>query len=175
MSYYAMTNKELSQTIRKALKESGFTSKDYSIRVRPALYDKSVDIRVKNPLVRISEIEKVVKRFREVEYDERTAEILSGCNVYVHCQYEFGIFDDLVTPLMETSEKVLNDGKYDGRKIAENEEKEIHIIRINGVESRLIEYKKSEKQQESNSYIIHFAGDLAVAMWRFKHLGTIYA
>ena len=32
MSYYTMSNKELSQLIRKTLKESGFTSKDVSIR-----------------------------------------------------------------------------------------------------------------------------------------------
>lgn len=55
MSYYAMSNKELSQLIRKTLKEAGYTNKDYSIRVRSALYDTAVDIRVKNPLVRISE------------------------------------------------------------------------------------------------------------------------
>lgn len=33
MSYYTMSNKELSQLIRKTLKESGFASKDLSVRV----------------------------------------------------------------------------------------------------------------------------------------------
>ena len=87
MSYYTMSNKELSQLIRKTLKESGFTSKDLSVRVRAALYDTSVNITIKNPLVRISEVEEIVKRFSEVDYDEHSGEILAGCNVYVHCQY----------------------------------------------------------------------------------------
>lgn len=94
MSYYTMSNKELSQLIRKTLKESGFTSKDVSIRVRAALYDTSVNITVKNPLVRLSEVEEIVKKFSEVDYDEHSGEILAGCNVYVHCQYEYGIFKD---------------------------------------------------------------------------------
>lgn len=51
MSYYAMSNKELSQLIRKTLKESGFTSKDVSIRARAALYDTSVKIAVINRMM----------------------------------------------------------------------------------------------------------------------------
>ena len=62
MSYYTMSNKELSQLIRKELKENGFTSKDVSVRVRASLYDTAVDITVKNPLVRLSEVEKVGKK-----------------------------------------------------------------------------------------------------------------
>ena len=61
MSYYTMSNKELSQLIRKTLKESGFTSKDLSVRVRAALYDTSVNITIKNPLVRLSEVEEIAK------------------------------------------------------------------------------------------------------------------
>lgn len=175
MSYYTMSNKELSQTIRKELKENGFTSKDVSVRVRSALYDTAVDVTVKNPLVRLSEVEAVTKKFSEVEYDERTMEILAGCNVYVHCQYEYGIFNDVIAPLLPIAEKVLNNEKYDGRKIAENEKTEVHIIKINSIESRLYEYQKDKKQQAPQSYILHFAGDLAVAMWRYKNIGTIYA
>ena len=175
MSYYTMSNKELSQLIRKELKENGFTSKDVSVRVRASLYDTAVDITVKNPLVRLSEVEKVAKKFSEVEHDKASGEILAGCNVYVHCQYDYGIFDDVAAPLLPIAEKVLNNKKYDGRKIAENEKTEVHIVKINNVESRLYEYQKDKKQQTPQSYILHFAEDLAVAMWRYKNIGTIYA
>lgn len=93
MSYYTMSNKELSQLIRKTLKENGYTSKDVSVRVRAALYDTSVNITVKNPLVRLSEVEK----------------------------------------------------------------------------------GKSDKYTYKPTYWISSAQDLAVAMWRFKNTGTIYA
>lgn len=80
-----MSNKELSQLIRRELKENGFTSKDVSVRVRSALYDTAVKVTIKNPLVRQSEVEEVAKKFSKVDYDERTMEILAGGNVYVHC------------------------------------------------------------------------------------------
>ena len=37
MSYYGMGNKELSQLVRKTLKEHGFTSKDVSVRVKTSV------------------------------------------------------------------------------------------------------------------------------------------
>lgn len=175
MSYYTMSNKELSQLIRKELKENGFTSKDVSVRVRSALYDTSVQLTVKNPLVRLSEVETVTKKFSKVERCERTGEILAGCNVYVHCQYESGIFNDVAAPLLPIAERVLNNEKYNGRKIAENDKTEVHMIKINNLESHLYEYQKDTKQRTTESYILHFAGDLAVAMWRYKNIGTIYA
>lgn len=170
-----MTNKELSQAIRKALKENDFTSKDYSIRVRDSLYDTAVDIRVKNPFVRISQIEEIAKQFEKVDWDENTCEILAGCNIYVHCQYDWGIFDEVSAPYLETSKNVFNSDKYNGKKIAENPKREIHFIKINSVEARLIEYDNEQNKQALNSYLIRCPEGLAVAMWRFKNLGTIYA
>ena len=176
MSYYTMSNKELSQLIRKELKENGFTSKDVSIRVRTSLYDTAVDITVKNPLIRLSEVEKVGKKFSEVEYDERTMEILSGCNVYVHCQYEYGIFDDVSAPLVPAARSVFNSEKWNGRKIAENENTEIHIVKMNDCESRLYEFDKNEGHQNFvGGYVVRCAEGLAAAIWRFKNIGTIYA
>lgn len=170
-----MTNKELSQAIRKALKENGFTSKDYSIRVRDSLYDTAVDIRIKNPLVRLSQIEDIAKQFKKVDWDEHAQEILAGCNIYVHCQYDWGIFDEVAAPYLETSKSVFNSDKYDGRKIADNGIKEIHFVKVNSVEARLIEYNNEQNKQTPNSYLIRCPEGLAVAMWRFKNLGTIYA
>lgn len=176
MSYYTMSNKELSQLIRKELKENGFTSKDVSVRVRASLYDTAVDITVKNPLIRLSAVEKVGKKFSEVEYDERTMEILSGCNVYVHCQYEYGIFDDVSAPLVPAARSVFNSEKWNGRKIAENENTEIHIVKMNDCESRLYEFDKNEGHYNFvGGYVVRCAEGLAAAIWRFKNIGTIYA
>lgn len=178
MSYYTMSNKELSQLIRKTLKESGFTSKDVSVRVRSALYDTSVSITVKNPIVRLSEVENIVKKFSEVDYDEHSQEILAGCNVYVHCQYEYGIFKEAAQALLPIAEMVLsNKEKYSGHAIADNEEKTVHIIHYEGVRWTLAEFEKEkgDKYTYKPTYWISSAQDLAVAMWRFKNIGTIYA
>ena len=176
MSYYTMSNKELSLLIRKTLKEKGYTPKDVSVRVRNSLYDTSVNITVKNLLVRLSEIEKVVKRFEEVDLDEYSGEILAGCNVYVHCQYAYGIFKDVTEELIPIAEKVLtNEEKYSGHAIAKNcKGKEVHIIHLSGVRWALAEFEKGESCGNFNYYIFT-AQDLAVAMYRFKNIGTIYA
>lgn len=178
MSYYMISNKELSQLIRKTLKESGVASKDVSVRVRSALYDTSVSITVKNPIVRLSEVEKITKKFSEVEYDEHSQEILAGCNVYVHCQYEYGIFKEAAQALLPIAEMVLsNKEKYSGRAIAENGKKTVHIIHYEGVRWTLAEFEKekSDKYTYRPTYWISSAQDLAVAIWRFKNTGTIYA
>ena len=171
-----MTNRELSQVIRKDLKEHGITSKDVSVRVRDALYDTSVNITIKNPLIRETDVESITRKYSKVDYDQRSMEILAGCNVYVHCEYAYGIFDDVSAPLIPIAEKVFNNEKYNGRKIAENEEVEIHMIKMNEAESRLSEFKKSDKHHSAiNGYIIRSPKSLAIAMWRFKNLHTIYA
>ena len=71
-----MTNRELSQVIRKDLKEHGITSKDVSVRVRDALYDTSVNITIKNPLVRETDVESI--RFSELLCCEYT-------NIFILC------------------------------------------------------------------------------------------
>ena len=86
-----MSNKELSQLIRRELKENGFTSKDVSVRVRSALYDTAVKVTIKNPLVRQSEVEEVAKKFSKVDYDEQTMEILAEvtymCTVNMNMEF----------------------------------------------------------------------------------------
>ena len=170
-----MTNRELSTEIRKKLKEAGFTSKDYSIRVRDAGFSTSVDIRVKNPRVRLSDIEQITKRYESVEHDERTGEVLEGGNIYTFCQYENGIFDEVILPLMETSEKVFISSKWDGRKIAENELTEVRLVKVDEKEKELVMYdKQGACSRQEGRVILHSPDSLALAMWRFKNIGTIF-
>lgn len=176
MSYYTMSNKELSLLIRRKLKENGFTSKDISVSVKTALYDTSVNITVKNPFIRISDVENIAKSFNEIDYDEHTGEVLAGCNVYVHVEYEYGIFKTLSAALLPVAQSVFNNPKFDGKKIAQNEKTAVHLIKINNVESRLYEFERiSDKRISTDGYIVRSPYDLAIAMWRFKNIGTIYA
>lgn len=177
-SYYTMSNKELSQLVRKTLKEAGFTSKDVSVRVKDSGYSTSVRVTVKNPFVKISEVKKVVNRFEEIDRDERTMEILQGCNVFVHVQYECGIIEEAAKELMPTSEMVLsNIEKYSGHKIADNGKKEVFITHYEGSDWTLYEKEKEESKtyEYKPAFWVRSPQNLAVAMWRFKNLGTIYA
>jgi len=169
-----MTNRELSAEIRKKLKESGFTSKDYSIRVRDSGHSTAVDIEVKNPKVRLSELKQIVKQYECVDRDERSGEILQGGNTFVHCQYEDGIFEDVIQPLMATAEKVFSSSKWDGNKIAENESFKVFMSKIDEATKILHMYDREDKLQEGKC-ILKNPDSLALAMWRFKNIGTIFA
>lgn len=173
-----MGNKELSQTIRKELKAAGFTTKVVSVRVKDSGYNTSVRINIKKPFVKISEVEKITRKFEEIDRDERTMEILQGCNVFVLVQYERGVVEEAAKELIPTSEKVLADiEKYSGHKIADNGEKSVFITHYNGCECTLYEEEKEESKKYTYkpTFWIRSAQELAVAMWRFKNLGTIYA
>ena len=171
-----MTNKELGIAIRKDLKAAGFAAKDISVRVSYVTYDTSVRVTVKNPLVRLSEVEKIVKKYDEIDWDERTGEILAGGNTYVHCQYEYGIFDKIAEAYTPEAETILNSDFGDGKvlTVEKNKDKEINIHKVDNCTWNLSERLKNESISY-NRYYIRSIGDLSVALWRFQNLGTIYA
>ena len=170
-----MTNRELSQAIRKKLKECGYGSKDYSIRVSDAGYSTSVRIKIINPLVRRTSIEEVVKEFEVVDRDERTGEVLQGGNTYVLCSYENGIFEEAEESLLGTAEQVFNSSRWDGKKIAENADSCIRLVYVNPGEKCLRMYDKEGNRSSVDSQWLHSARELARAMWRYKNIGTIFA
>ncbi len=173
-----MTNKELGKAIRNELKANGYKAKDISVRVRDSLYDTAVNINIKSPMIRKSAVESIVKKYDEIDRDERTGEILAGANTYVFVQYEHGIFEEVAAPLMAAAEKVLNNKeKYSGHKIAETTKKEAYITHYQGNEWTLAEFEKEEKNCHTYrpAYWVRTPLDLAIAMWRFKNIGTIYA
>ena len=172
-----MTNKELGNQIRKELKENGIARKDISVRVRDSLYDTVVYIKIKNPMIRKSDIKKVVAKYDQVEHDARTYEILAGGNTYVFIDYEYGVVEEAAAELVPIAEMVLNHkDKYSGHKIADNGEKSVYITHYQGREWTLNEYEYRENIHEYKpTFWIRSAEELAVAMWRFKNIGTIYA
>lgn len=171
-----MTNKEISQAIRKALKEAGYTNKDYSIKSRYCGYSSSFDITIKNPAVRISEVEKIAKKWQSVDYDHATGEILMGGNDYVFVQYAYDVYDDVISELLPMAEKVFNNEKYSGKAIAAIDGKQVHINITGRNESILTEFTDTEEAYTYRlNYWIRSAKDLAIAIWRFKNIGTIYA
>lgn len=82
-----MTTKEKAQELRKVLKEKGYKRNDISIRSGYCGYSSYIDVTIKNPEINRSDIEKIAIRYREVDYDERTGEVLEGGNTYVHVKY----------------------------------------------------------------------------------------
>lgn len=172
-----MTNKELSQAIINALKAAGFNRKDFSIRSYDAGYEQACRIEIKNPLVRRSEVEAIAKRFQQIDYDERCMEILAGGNTFINVQYEYGLFDEVAKDLEPLAEKVIESGRWDGMPIADNETKTVYFT-VYDREAReflVTEHNKDDSYTYNPNYWIRCPHDLAVAMYRFKNIGTIYA
>ena len=67
-----MTSKERSKAIRTALKEAGITSKQVSVKHRYCGYSSSYHITIKDGNISQLQIEDICKRFKSVDYDERT-------------------------------------------------------------------------------------------------------
>lgn len=105
-------------------------------------------------------------------------EILSGANTYVNCRYEYGIFEKVAGVFTEKAKDILNSdfGVSNGKiiTIAENEEKEISIYKVDNWTWNLSERLKNMNAYYKR-YYVRSVNDLAVALWRFENLGTIYA
>lgn len=98
-------SKQIAQEIRQELKKIGYTSRMVSVSSSSALYDTAVDVRVKDfETVQINKVREIAKKYEEVDRDERSGEILSGGNTYVHVSYD-------QTALQAEVEKNLDVGK----------------------------------------------------------------
>lgn len=174
-----MDNKELSKAIRDDLKAAGIARKDYSIKTSYPGYSQSCHIYIKNPLVRSSVVENLVKKYESVDRDERNGEILAGGNTYIFVQYEYGLFDNVAIELLPIAQEVIDSGKWDGLPIARNEETTIYFTPYNRESKEFTISEHSNKEgapyEYKKTYWIKSPHDLAVAMYRFKNIGTIYA
>lgn len=78
-----MTEKEIIMMIRAELKKIGYSSRQVSVRSGNCSYNKSVKIVIKDDSCNVEKIKSVALKFKSIDYDERTGEILSGGNVYI--------------------------------------------------------------------------------------------
>lgn len=177
-----MTNeaKELGKKIRTELKKAGYSAKDVSVKIRESGYaDTYIKATIKNPNVSQRAIEEILNKYEDIDRDLGSYEILQGCNTFVIVQYEENVFDEVISELIPTAEKVLQDSdKWDGRKIAENKETEVHLIDYRGQGLncwKLAELYKDRTKASQPQKKIYNARDLATAMWKYQNLGTVLA
>ena len=78
-----MTSTEKAKAIRTTLKEAGFNQKQVSVKKQWAGYELVFNVTIHDEKIEKDEIEKIVAKFRSIDYDERTGEILAGGNDYV--------------------------------------------------------------------------------------------
>lgn len=87
-----MTNKEINAKIKKELKEAGYSAKDFRVSIKDRLYDTAIRVKIKNPEINRLEVENLLCHWEEIDRDQRSGEILAGCNTYLFVEYVDGIF-----------------------------------------------------------------------------------
>lgn len=102
------TNKEIKKEIAAELKEAGYNSRKVSVSVKDAGWSTKIDITIKDPTVNAHEIEAIVNKRESIDRDERTGEILAGCNTYVFVAYKYGLFDQLANDYLAEAENAMH-------------------------------------------------------------------
>lgn len=77
-----------SSLIRAALKKAGFTARQVSVRKEQGGYELVFYVTIRDKRIDKAEVEKIVRPFKSVDYDERTGEILAGGNCFIFVSYE---------------------------------------------------------------------------------------
>lgn len=77
-----------SSLIRAALKKAGFTARQVSVKKGQGGYELVFYVTIRLSRIDKAEVEKIVRSFKSVDYDERTGEILAGGNCFIFVSYE---------------------------------------------------------------------------------------
>lgn len=161
-----MTNKELSMSIRKTLKEAGYTSKDISVSVKSSIYDTAAHITIKNPHVNKLDIEKLLKpKYEEYEKDTASDEILQGGNTYLFIQYEYGIFDEVSQEWAATAR-----GLMVSNEEIEEVFKGLYLLNLN--HSGNLEIRQQNEKGRCSLKVFDFS-HLCEILYKFAEFGTI--
>jgi len=81
----------VSDQIRRDLKASGFNRNVVSVRANRGGYDDSVTVTVKDERIPLNVIRQIAEKYRHVERDPWSQEILMGGNCYVFVEYSLDI------------------------------------------------------------------------------------
>lgn len=178
MTLYTMTNKEAGAVVRKALKDAGIAARDCSVTVRDSGYNTAVRVKVKNPRVKLEDVRNVVNQFEEIDRDERTGEILSGCNVYMFVEYADGIFDELGAEYMDEAREIIRRTLDPQRVDCTVAKRGADYLTTFNDGRQLGLHQGTDGANEYRPHKWHnvdYPQSLAVDLWRFYELGTIYA
>lgn len=161
-----LSNKELGQAIRNLLKENGIKRNDISVRVAGG-YSTAVNIKIKNPKISRRQVEKIVKRFEDLERDGRSGEILDGANTYIFVEYAADVFNDVMKAWLVTAESAMKDKAeivriFNGLYLTRDYEKHTWIVR------------QQNEKDFCNSYASEME-DIAKLIYKFVEFGSIAA
>lgn len=110
INYVAEEKQDLGTMIRDVLKKAGYkVPKEISVRKRNA---GAYYVEIKTFKIDKKNVEKIVKKFEDIDYDEVTGEILAGANTYVFVNYDYDMelkeFERIQKFLEEVKQKCID-------------------------------------------------------------------
>lgn len=172
-----MTNKELSQKIRKDLKNAGIAKSAYGISVKYAGYEQCVNINIKDLSVSKRKIKDIVEKYEKIRRD-CFGEILEGCNLFISVQYDFWILHEegkkYVDKINEVIAECLADEKQEGHVLARKGNKELVLFYYGNdyLDNNMVVYENGESMQlEYGRYSAYCNEVIGYGMALFNALG----
>lgn len=89
------------------LKTKGYNRTKVSVKHSYYGYDDGYKVTVKDVSIPLEKIKELVLKFRSVDYDERSGEILSGGNTYVDVEYDKNVVKDALNKYEKKVNSVL--------------------------------------------------------------------
>lgn len=83
------TEDPIGDKMREALKKAGFKRNQVTVSKGRGGYETVYHVTVRDVRLPLDNVEKVTKRFENVDWDERTGEILSGGNTFIRVEYDY--------------------------------------------------------------------------------------
>lgn len=112
-----MSIKEKAQAVRDELKKIGITSRQVSVRSEYCGFSTALHITIKDLAIERATVEKIAKKYEELDIDKYTGEILSGGNTYVLVSFDYNArnrayeeYADIINDIDKVSE---DGGIYD--------------------------------------------------------------
>lgn len=84
-----MTDSERVKALRNELKEHGYNSRRVGVVCKYAGFSLVIRVTIKEREIDKKEIETIARKYNDVDYDERTGEVLQGGNTFVSVDYDY--------------------------------------------------------------------------------------
>ena len=103
-----MTIKEKGAAIRAELKKLGYNSRQVSVKTGYCGYSDFAHITIKDLQADFQAVEKACTKFKSIDYDKYSGEILEGCNTYITVNYDNSVLHNAEEKIMPKIEAIIS-------------------------------------------------------------------
>lgn len=159
-----ITNKELKQQVKEALKADGFntSTKEMSIKIKSIGYgDMYIDVILKSFINNIKEVRNVLLKFQDIEYDHNgCGDTLQGSNTFVNVKYDYAFLESSIHRYYDEANMIINNTKSEGNNgklIKQSQDKKMYYCKDLGICSFDDKQHNAKNTYELANCLLNFA------------------